>query len=111
MSANRYLSAARHIALAIPEILIGEGLEPLVNRYVLAESAQGNTWLFVVMNDSLIEIPESYASARVLSHLSAALNGHPVRFSNTNGLRYAVLLSRFKNLAGKIPDREHSLLD
>jgi hypothetical protein len=111
MSANRYLSAAQNIALAIPGILIEEGLEPLINRFVLTESERGNAWLFVVMNDSILEFPESYAATRVLSHLSAAFRGHPVLFSKTNGLRYAVLLNHLKNLPEAIPDLEHSLLD
>jgi hypothetical protein len=111
MSTNRYLSAAQNIAFLIPRILTDEGLNPLINRFVLTESEQGNAWLFVVMNDSVLEFPESYAATRVLSHLSAALYGHPVMFSNTNGLRYAILLSHLRNTVAIIPDRDHSLLD
>jgi hypothetical protein len=49
--------------------------------------------LFVVLDDSVLEFLASYASPRVLSHLSAALHEHRVLFSNSYGLRYAILLN------------------
>ena len=93
MSANHYLPAAQNVAQAIPGILAGQGLDPLISRFVLTESERGDAWLFVIMDDSVSEYLESYAAASVLSHLSAALHGHRVVFSNSFGLRYAVLLS------------------
>ena len=97
MSANRYLPAAQNIAQAMPGILAKQGLDPLISRFVLTETEGGNAWLFVVMDDSISEFLESYAATSVLSHLSAALHGHPVIFSNSQGLRYAVLLNPSKN--------------
>ena len=96
MSAYRYLNAAQNDAQAIPGILTDQGLDPLISRFVLTESEKGNAWLFVVMDDSVSENIESYASPNLLSHLSAALHGQPVLFSNSSGLRYAVLLSPLK---------------
>ncbi len=96
MSAYRYLNAAQKDAQAIPGILTDQGLDPLISRFVLTESERGNAWLFVVMDDSVSENIESYASPNLLSHLSAALHGHPVLFSNSSGLRYAVLLNPLK---------------
>ena len=96
MSANRYLPAAQNIANAIPGILAEQGLNPLISRFVLTETEQGDAWLFVVMDDSVLEFLESYTSTSVLSNLSAALHGHLVLFSNSYGLRYAVLLSPSK---------------
>jgi len=110
LSANRYLSAAQNVAEAIPGILAGQGLDPLISRFVLTESEQGNAWLFVVMDDSVLEFLESYAAASVLSHLSTALHGHSVMFSNSYGLRYAVLLSSPKNLAETAPTFQDSIL-
>ena len=98
MSANRYLSAAENVAQALPCILVEEGLDPLISRFVLTETEHGDAWLFVVMDDSVSEFLESYAAPDVLSHLSAALHGHQVMFSNSYGLRYAVLLSPAQNL-------------
>jgi hypothetical protein len=92
LSANRYLPAAQNVAYAIPGILAELGLDPLISRFVLTETERGEAWLFVVMDDSILEFLESYAATSVLSHLSAALHGHLVMFSNSLGLRYAVLL-------------------
>lgn len=93
MSANHYLPSAQEIAQAIPGILTEQGLDPLISRFVLTESERGDAWLFVVMDDSVSEFLESYAATSVLSGLSTALHGHPVLFSNSYGIRYAVLLS------------------
>jgi hypothetical protein len=105
LSANRYLSAAQTVADAIPGILAEQGLDPLISRFVLTESEQGNAWLFVVMDDSVLETLESYAAESVLFHLSTALHGHPVLFSNSYGLRYAVLLSPHETHEEKVPSQ------
>ena len=73
-------------------------MEPLISRFVLTETEGGDAWLFVVMDDSVSEFLESYAAPSLLSHLSVALHGHQVMFSNSYGLRYAVLLSSAPNL-------------
>ena len=105
LNANRYLPAANNVAQAIPHILAGQGLDPLISRFVLTETERGNAWLFVVMDDSILESLESYAATSVLSHLSTALHGHVVRFSNSYGLRYAVLLGS-PNLLRRQTDSE-----
>jgi hypothetical protein len=97
LSANRYLPAAQNIAEAIPGILIEQGLDPLISRFVLTETEQGEAWLFVVLDDSVSESLASYASTSVLNQLSAGLQGHLVMFSNSFGLRYAIHLSPPKN--------------
>jgi hypothetical protein len=94
MSANRFLPAAQNVAQAIAGILTEQGLDPVISRYVLTESERGDAWLFVVLDDSVSVSLESYASPNLIAHLSTALHGHPVLFSNSLGLRYAVLLSR-----------------
>lgn len=98
MSANRYLAAAQSVAQAFPGILVDQGLNPLISRFVLTETARGDAWLFVVMDDSVLEFLESYAATSVISYISTALHGHQVMFSNSYGLRYAVRLSQPKNL-------------
>lgn len=94
MSANRYLPAARNVAQKIPGLLAEQGLDPVISRFVLTETEHGDAWLFVVMDDSILEFLESYEAPGVLSHLSAALSDHLVMFSNSYGLRYAVLLNK-----------------
>ena len=96
MSAYRYLPAAQNVARAFPNFFIEKGLDPLISRYVLTESARGDAWLFVVMDASVSENLESYASPNLLSDLSATFHGYPVLFSNASGLRYAVLLNQSK---------------
>jgi hypothetical protein len=93
LSANRYLPAAENIAHVIPGILAEQGLDPLISRFVLTETEKGDAWLFVVMDDSMLISLESYTTTSVLSHISAALHGHHVLCSSSDGLRYAVLLS------------------
>lgn len=93
MSANRYLPAGNKVAQLFPDILSEQGLEPLISRFVLTETERGNAWLFVVMDERILESLESYAAEDVLSRITSALQGHPVLFSNSHGLYYAVLLS------------------
>jgi len=93
VSANRYLPAGNKVALMFPDILSEQGLDPLISRFVLTETERGNAWLFVVMDERILESIESYAAENVLSRLTIALQGHPVLFSNSHGLYYAVLLS------------------
>jgi hypothetical protein len=98
LSANRYLPAAQNVAYAIPAMLAKQGLYPFIKRFVLTETERGDIWFFVVMEADGLESYEAYAATNVLSYLSAALHGHPVLVSNSDGLRYAVLLSPPKNL-------------
>jgi hypothetical protein len=100
MSANRYLPAAQNVAQAIPGILAEQGLDPLISRFVLTETARGDAWLFAVLDDSVLEFLDAYAAPSVLAHLSGALHGHRVLFSNSYGLRYAVLLSPTISMQG-----------
>jgi hypothetical protein len=93
MSVHRYLPAARYVGQAIPGILAERGMRPpFISRYILSLTEQGNAWLFVVMEVSLLERPEDYTAPDVLHYLSVALNGLPVISSDSHGLRYAVLL-------------------
>lgn len=92
MSANRYLPAARTAVQTIPAILAHLGLKPFISRCVLTETERGAAWLFVALEISPMEHLEDYAASNVLHDLSTALQGLPVVISNSDGLRYAVLL-------------------
>jgi len=111
MSANRYLPAAENVAQAIPAILAEQGLDPLISRFVLTETERGDAWLFVVMDERVLEFLASYTAVGVLSHLSAALHGHIVLFSSSAGLRYAVLLSPPENVRQASPCLPVPMLD
>jgi len=92
MSAQRYLPAASYAAQTIPAILSQRGLKPFISRCVLTETERGAAWLFIAIEVSPQEHPEDYGASDVLHDLSTALQGFPVVFSNSDGLRYAVLL-------------------
>jgi hypothetical protein len=111
MSIHRYLPAAHNLARLFPNLLAEKGLNPPINRFILTESANGDAWFFVVLNESAVEFPVSFGDSGVLSHLSTALRGRRVMFSNSYGLCYAVLLSTPDNRSNTLPDREHSLLN
>ena len=93
MSVKRYLAEAQTIAQEFPSLLTAQGLDPLINRFVLTETERGDAWLFAVLDDSVLDFLETYTAEGILCRLSAALHGHPVVFSNSYGLRYAVLLN------------------
>ena len=97
MSVKRYLPAALNMAQSIPGLLAEQGLRPEINCYFLTETAQGAAWFFVVMDDRVLESVEAYTTTSVLSQLSMALHDHPVFFSSSDGFRYAVLLSPYRN--------------
>jgi hypothetical protein len=97
MSASHYLPAAQYVAQAIPGILAERGLKPFISRFVLTETEQGHTWLFVVLEVSPQQPLEDYAAPEVLDYLSTALHGLPVVISSSYGLRYAVLLSSMES--------------
>jgi len=92
MSAQRYLPAARNAIQTIPATLAQRGLKPFISRCVLTETERGAAWLFVVFVASPQENKEDYAASDVLHDLSITLQGLPVIISNTDDLRYAVLL-------------------
>lgn len=95
MTPNRYLPAAQSAAQAIPCLLADQGLDPLlISRFVLTETEGGGAWLFVVLDDSVMNFLSAYSAPSVLSHLSSGLHGHIVKFSNSYGLRYGILLSQ-----------------
>ena len=98
MSVKRYLPAAQNIARLIPDLLAGQGLEPSISGLFLTETKRGDVWLFIVLYEHACENPEAYTAAGVLAHLSAAFQGHPVTFSHSDGLRYAVLLNPARKL-------------
>jgi len=104
MAVNHYLPAARWVTQAIPGLLARRGLDLVVSRSILTETEQGAAWLFIVIDASLLQHPEAYAAYDVSDYLSSELNGHPVVvISDSDGLRYGVLLNSHLNRPEKIP--------
>ena len=90
---RRYHLTSQSIAARVPGVLAGRGLDPAFAAWMLTEH-RGRVWLFGVLDVAKLDRLERYTAADVLHHVSTALNGTPVYLSNSNGLRYAFLLSQ-----------------
>ena len=92
---------AERAARVIPTTMSKRGVRPLFTDWLLTES-DGCAWLFGVLDVGKLKKLEDYTRPHLLHHLSTALQGMPVFLSNSNGLRYAVLLNDPPKLPGKI---------
>ena len=92
---------AERAARVIPTTMSKRGVRPLFTDWLLTES-DGCAWLFGVLDLQRVKKLEDYTRPNLLHHLSTALQGMPVFLSNSNGLRYAVLLNDPPKLPGKI---------
>ena len=90
--AKRHVLAAKTVVGRMPEILEKRGLEARLKDWVLTNH-RNNVWLFGVLDVGQAERLERYTTDSVLHHISTCCDGAPVYLSNTNGLRYAFLLS------------------
>jgi hypothetical protein len=95
------LLQAERAARVIPTTMSKRGVRPLFTDWLLTES-DGCAWLFGVLDVGKVRRLEDYTRPDLLHHLSTALQGMPVFLSNSNGLRYAVLLNDPPKLPGKI---------
>ncbi|NIP85422.1 MAG: hypothetical protein GTO03_07600, partial [Planctomycetales bacterium] len=82
----------RQIMARLPRALLERGLEPAVGAWVYS-TAQDLRVLFAVLDVEGVGRMERYIANTTLHQLSTALEGLPVVVSNTDGLRYAVILS------------------
>lgn len=100
---SKYKSAAQTVASLVPEVLGNRGLDrSVIKRNILVESTNGLAWLFVELQDIRLQKLERYIGRETLHQLSTALKGRPVILSNSNGLRYAVLLSEKPQLPSQV---------
>jgi len=99
---KRYLPAAYSAAVIIRHVLTNELKLTSPVRFVLTETREGRAFLFAVMDDKALggKIGK-YTNGEVLHQLSTALQGMPVKLSNTTGLRYAAELSPKRQLPAK----------
>lgn len=95
------LLEAEQAARVIPATLAQRGLRPAFSDWLLTEN-NGATWLFGVFDVARIQRLEDLTRTDLLHHVSTALRGKPVFISNSNGLRYAVLLSRPPHLPRRV---------
>jgi len=90
---RRYVLAGQAVARRVPRVMSGRDLEPLISDWVITVH-DGRVWLFGVLNLRRLERLERYTDRALIHHLSTACDGVPVYLSNSNGLRYAFLLSQ-----------------
>ncbi len=87
-----HLREAEAIARRVPHVLQRRGLPPAFTDWLLTE-ANGLTWLFGAVDLHRVERLERYSHPDLLHHISTDIGGRPVYVSNSNGLRYGILLS------------------
>jgi len=92
MNTKRLESMARATAPIVLSVLARRGLRADVIREFVVTEREGRVWLFAVADLTRIERLEAYTAPNVLHQMSTALRGRPVVLSNSNGLRYAILL-------------------
>lgn len=91
---THYTGLALLVANKIPQVLEQRGLDPqVVTRYDLWEGNGGTIWLSAILDPTRVGKAEHYTHPQTLHQLSTVLRGKPVILSNSNGLRYCILLS------------------
>jgi hypothetical protein len=91
---HRYLSEARHVVVRLVKALQDCNRTPAFREFVLTEH-NSHVILFAVLDELNLGGPVSaYFAPDVLHQISTLTNGKRVAYSNHNGARYAVLLSR-----------------
>ena len=104
---QEYLQRAQTAQQVILKVLENRGADPsLVNDWVLTPTRQQDVILFAVLDAQRIARPESYQGA--VHHLSSALGGAPVYWSNSTGFRFAVQLSPRRKLPGRVDFPQNS---
>jgi hypothetical protein len=113
---RRYVLAGRAAVRRTLDVLRSNGLEPAFSEWLMTNNG-GRVWLLGVLDVRRIAGTQRrytrwYTDPDLLHDLSTACNGVPVYTSNSNGLRYAFLLSRRPRLPRRadFPGCERGLL-
>jgi hypothetical protein len=99
---RRYQLQAQIVAKRLPQVLQRRGLEAPFAEFLLT-STQGMVLLFAILDLPRVKRLEAYTTPDLIHHLSTDLQGLPVFLSNSNGLRYAILLSPLPRLPKLVP--------
>ena len=87
----------------LPGLLERRKLDPgVIREYVMSRGRFGETWLFAVLDTLRMGKLEQYKSDELLHHFSTNLGGACVKASNSNGLRYGVLVAGRPGMPGRI---------
>lgn len=93
MISRRFQMTGQTVAYRIPRVLERRGLDPAFRDWVMT-SHGGRVWLFAEVAARRVDRLERYSDQKLLHQMSTVCDGIPVYLSNSNGLRYAFLLSQ-----------------
>lgn len=99
---HRYLPQAAYVAGKMVLALRQRGLPPVFEKFILTETGQA-VWLIGVLDTRRIGKIDPYGSRDTLHQISTLASGLPTIWSNTTGVRYAVLLSGNPELPRLVP--------
>ena len=99
---HRYLPQAAYVAGKMVLALRQRGLPPVFEKFILTETGQA-VWLIGVLDTRRIGKIDPYGSRDTLHQISTLASGLPTIWSNTTGVRYAVLLSGSPELPQVVP--------
>ena len=100
MIEQAYIQKGERIARITPYVLEQRGIDPCFSSWVLTPDRDGMIWLFGSLAVNKIARMEPYLDRGLLHQVSTACRGVSCKVSNTNGLRYAFLLSPRPRLPG-----------
>ena len=100
VTAGRLREAAA-VARRIPEVMRQRGLPPAFSEWVVT-TEHDMVWLFGILDTRRVKKLEHYTNANLLHHLATDIGGRPVYLSNSDGLRYAILLSGYPELSSRL---------
>jgi hypothetical protein len=100
VTAGRLREAAA-VARRIPEVMRRRGLPPAFSEWVVT-TEHDMVWLFGILDTRRVKKLEHYTNANLLHHLATDIGGRPVYLSNSDGLRYAILLSGYPELSSRL---------
>jgi hypothetical protein len=101
---HRYLSEARHVVVYLVKALQDCNKKPAFREFVLTETKhEAAVILFAVLDELKLGGPiAGYFAPDVLHQISTLTKGKRVAYSNHNGARYAILLSRPLSLPQRV---------
>ncbi|MFQ5615106.1 MAG: hypothetical protein ACE5GO_01400 [Anaerolineales bacterium] len=100
---NRFHAEAYAVAGKMVLALRQRNLSPVFQKFILTETQQNAIWLIGVLDQNRIGKIDPYGSESTLHQISTLVGGKPTIWSNTSGVRYAVLLAGRPQLPELVP--------
>ncbi len=93
LASHRHFAEATYVAGKMTLALRQRNLPAVFERFILTETQQRLIWLIGVLDKDRIGKIDPYAAEATLHQISTLVGGKPTVWSNTTGVRYAVLLA------------------